>query len=413
MANRIRRSEHDTQDLDKKEVEILLVRHGFTPANNAGWNHQDGIREIFRYDETCPLDDEYGIKQAKELGEFLKDYISGKKVLFLVSPYERTKQTLRIARESFSEPHNLITYEERAVLREINQGLNYGRSKEHFEEDDREVQEVFEKKKTGNSPAIAWMNGESERDVVRRLRSFSDELKKIKESGKYDTIIVLSHETINKCLYSLLYGREMLDKEGKKLRQLTASVIRASKTPEVIFEPTTEVPKGYHVDIESNPRYQAYMKNKDDKEWRRSMRKNLEELVHKYRRGKELTQESVGKNVFVPREGFNLIIPEGNKEEHGYFLVDSKQGHDCYSYNTKSKHIYHILDGEGEFIIAGKPKKVLKGDVITIEPGQEFYYSGTMLMMLEMTPNFKEENEKVTQRVSYGINIGDEEESER
>ena len=49
---------------------IYLVRHGFTPANNAGWNKQEGIRDFFYKDELVPLDKVYGVQQAKELGIF-------------------------------------------------------------------------------------------------------------------------------------------------------------------------------------------------------------------------------------------------------------------------------------------------------------------------------------------------------
>ena len=65
-----------------------------------------------------------------------------------------------------------------------------------------------------------------------------------------------------------------------------------------------------------------------------------------------ITQDNVGEGMFlVDRGNFQLIIPSDNTDEHGDFFVHSTEGHDCYSYNTISTHIYNIIDGEGEFVI--------------------------------------------------------------
>lgn len=132
---------------------------------------------------------------------------------------------------------------------------------------------------------------------------------------------------------------------------------------------------------------------------------NFEDLINIYKEGKKITTENVGENrILINKEGFDLIISKDNTEEHGYFLVNSIYGHDCYSYNSKSTHIYNVLEGEGEFIIDNNSLIVKKGDVVTIKLNQVFYYSGKMLLKMEMLPNFKEENNHLVQLVSYNDN---------
>ena len=72
--------------MTKKLSNIYLIRHGFTPANNASYNNQRGMSEI-AIDSYMPLEKHYGRRQAEELGKFL-DTIKGK-TLILVSPYNR------------------------------------------------------------------------------------------------------------------------------------------------------------------------------------------------------------------------------------------------------------------------------------------------------------------------------------
>lgn len=129
---------------------------------------------------------------------------------------------------------------------------------------------------------------------------------------------------------------------------------------------------------------------------------NFEDLINIYNEGKSFTIENVGQNrILIKKEGFDLIISKDNTEEHGYFLVNSIYGHDCYSYNSESTHIYNVLEGEGEFIIDNNSFIVKKGDIVTIKPNQVFYYSGKMLLKMEMLPNFNEENNHLVQLVSY------------
>ena len=128
----------------------------------------------------------------------------------------------------------------------------------------------------------------------------------------------------------------------------------------------------------------------------------FKDLIDLYYKEEKYTKTNVGKNrILVNRDGCNLIIPNDNKEEHGIYLIESIQGHDCYSYNNLSTHIYHIIEGEGEFIVEDKAFPVYKGNSIKINPNEIFYYSGKMLMILEMFPDFNEEHNFIVKKVIY------------
>lgn len=128
----------------------------------------------------------------------------------------------------------------------------------------------------------------------------------------------------------------------------------------------------------------------------------FERLINMCKVKMPITLENVGEGMFlVDRGSFQLIIPSDNTEEHGDFLINSVQGHDNYSYNTESTHVYHVLDGTGKFIVDDKEVEVQPGDIITIEPNKVFSYEGEMILTLGMTPNFKEENEHILRQVTY------------
>lgn len=71
-------------------TKVYLIRHAFTPANNARYNNQEGLWKIAK-DKDMPIEKEYGVQQALELGEFLNS-LKGK-ILILASPYFRVQQT--------------------------------------------------------------------------------------------------------------------------------------------------------------------------------------------------------------------------------------------------------------------------------------------------------------------------------
>ena len=135
------------------------------------------------------------------------------------------------------------------------------------------------------------------------------------------------------------------------------------------------------------------------------MKEKFINLINMCKNGIALTHENVGDGMFlVDRGTFQLVIPSDNTDSYGIFFVYSIKGHDCYSYNSESTHIYHIIDGMGKFIIDGETIEVKSGDEIIIEPNKVFTYLGNMIITFEMTPNFKQENDHFVKKVDYDIN---------
>jgi len=135
------------------------------------------------------------------------------------------------------------------------------------------------------------------------------------------------------------------------------------------------------------------------------MKEKFIHLINTCKNGIALTNENIGDGMFlVDRGTFQLVIPSDNTDSYGNFFVYSIKGHDCYSYNSESTHIYHIIDGMGKFIIDGETIEVRSGDEIIIEPNKVFTYFGNMIITFEMTPNFKQENDHFVKKVDYDIN---------
>jgi len=381
---------------------IYLVRHGFTPANNAGWNKQEEIRDFFYKDELVPLDKVYGVQQAKELGIFLKKFLAGKKVLFMVSPYYRTRETLAYAIEHLNASDYDISEEK--TIREINQGLLYGQPPTYMN-DDIEIEINKEQRKSEYKVAIEYPQGESEIELRRRIRNFSKKLEEYSSKGIYDAIVIVSHETVLKNLYYLIMKKEL------PIKQKTASVITMEDNPRCIFEPETAVPKGYLVDF--------------------SLYKNYSMLIEFYQFVENLKQDSKFQkfcnnmkvlledaSIFIEKKGETLIIPPGNDEKRGYFFIDCTEGQDAYTYDRGSTSTYYVLEGSGVFEIGGraieqngtttivdsKKQSVTKGDIIVIPKNTIFYYSGNMKLMEKMEPNFVAENVQVVKDVEYAHN---------
>ena len=133
------------------------------------------------------------------------------------------------------------------------------------------------------------------------------------------------------------------------------------------------------------------------------MEEKFKDLIEKCKNGEELTNENVGEGrILVDRGTFKLVIPTDNPPELGDFFVYSIKGHDCYSYNSESTHFYHVIDGEGEFIISDKIIPIGPGDDIIIPPGVVFTYTGNMILTFQMKPNFKQENDHFVRKVDYG-----------
>lgn len=218
---------------------IYLIRHGFTPANNARYNNQRGIRTISD-DRNMPLDKVYGIKQAKELGIFLNN-IKGKAKIF-VSPYKRTKETLEIALKEMNNQYDIEVVED---IHEIYSGIHYAKTKEEVLEEYPDAIKFYEDYEK-DSFNTKYINGESKYDVKDRVKDFSKRLIELSNKDEYDNIFIFAHGEVNKWIYY------HINNELYNISQKNCEVIMAngSKKGKVIFSPKSFAPLGYLVNID-------------------------------------------------------------------------------------------------------------------------------------------------------------------
>ena len=218
---------------------IYLIRHGFTPANNANYNGQEELYTIAK-DKDMPLEIEYGRKQALEMRSFF-DTLKGKN-LVLVSPYRRAKETMKLALPN-KDNYEIVVRDE---LREINSGVHYATTKKRLWELYPEVKEI-DKKFLTDPLNTKYLNGESQNDVKNRVKDIALEIKKISEENTYSNIIIFGHGTANRWLAYWITGKfiEYPPKNGE--------IIKLTKDDyETVFIPETFVPLGYTVDIDKH-----------------------------------------------------------------------------------------------------------------------------------------------------------------
>lgn len=77
----------------------------------------------------------------------------------------------------------------------------------------------------------------------------------------------------------------------------------------------------------------------------------------------------------------------------GIVLAQTEIGHENEILHKTSTFHYLLLQGFGEFVIAGKNVEVNEGDLISIKPNTPFYYKGTMKLLLVTNPPWTEEGE--------------------
>jgi len=215
---------------------IYLIRHGFTPTNNVNYNGQGKIRSIAE-DKDMPLEREYGVRQALELGTYLNS-IEGK-TLILASPYNRVRQTLNYALSNMKKNYEIIISDD---LHEINSGVSFARTKDEVLEiyPNTSFYEDFKKDPINTS----YIEGESNANVRDRVKDISNKI--IEYSNKYDNVFVFAHGVVNKWIYYWINNGDVISIQ-KNCEVIMGNGNNKGKS---MFLPVSFVPKGYLINIE-------------------------------------------------------------------------------------------------------------------------------------------------------------------
>ena len=214
---------------------IYLIRHAFTPANNASYNNQEGLWQI-ALDKDMPIEREYGIKQALELGEYLNN-LKGK-ILIIASPYLRVSQTLKYALSKMKGNYEIRVADE---LHEFSSGVHYAHTIDEVLRMYPFSKKYFEEAKNDLENAV-YTGGESRNDVKKRVKNIALEIKKL--ALEYDYVLVFAHGTVNHYIYYWLTG-EYMDHDMKNCEVFSVNDKKS------LFVPIAFVPKGFMVDIDS------------------------------------------------------------------------------------------------------------------------------------------------------------------
>ena len=380
-------------------AEIILCRHGYTPANADSSNGDVSIRDMIYYDEMCPLEINYGRKQADELGDFLSGEYNNKKIMVCYGPYYRTRETKHHVVEKLKQNNDVKTLCVPAI-REINQGLNYANFRDSFDADDYEAQFFYDNIKGKNRVGISYLQGESESEVRQRVRSFANKLKEFEKTSKfdgeeYDLLVAISHSTTIKAIYYDMY------KKSLGFKTSTASATKISEYPELIFKPQTQVPENFVVDFRQ---YEDYFKLRSLYEPVLSLKQDVK--FHAFF-GSHIPLPLLEDVDFSKGVGETKISlsPTGKNSFH---LIESRLGKDSYSLNKKSSSTFWILDGDGSFDIDGKVMKVQAGDIVRVNPNSTYYYNGQMKMVEKCEPKFDMKEVVEVQSVDYSNLIGED-----
>lgn len=216
-------------------TKIYLIRHAFTPANNARYNNQEGLWKIAK-DKDMPIEKKYGVQQALELSEFLKD-LKGK-ILILASPYVRVQQTLKYVLTTFNGEYEIKIVND---LKEFNSGVHYAHTVDEVLRMYPESKKYFEDAEKNLESAV-YTDGESRCQVKDRVKNVALEIQRLSLLNKYDYILVFGHGTVNHYIYYHLTN-EYIDHD-----MINCEVFSVTDKKS-LFKPITMIPKGFMVDI--------------------------------------------------------------------------------------------------------------------------------------------------------------------
>ena len=92
---------------------------------------------------------------------------------------------------------------------------------------------------------------------------------------------------------------------------------------------------------------------------------------------------------FEPKGYFKGYFLSKGKLGVDVYYIDMESGHQFYQKESKSIHIYYILEGSGIASIDGNKYNIEKGDTVEIPIDTEYAFKGKMKMIEIMDPPFE------------------------
>ena len=105
----------------------------------------------------------------------------------------------------------------------------------------------------------------------------------------------------------------------------------------------------------------------------------MNEYIKKISNKPDFEQENYFKGYYLSRGKLGIEVD----------YIDMVSGHQFFQKETKSIHIYYIIEGRGIAYIDGNRFEIEQGDTIEIPVGTEFALKGKMKMIEIMNPPFE------------------------
>ena len=80
-------------------------------------------------------------------------------------------------------------------------------------------------------------------------------------------------------------------------------------------------------------------------------------------------------------------------QKTGICQIETEGGHKTTIIQHECDFIYHVLDGEGYFVIDSQSENCIKGDLVVVPADSKFRYVGDLKMLLITTSAFYPEQE--------------------
>lgn len=87
--------------------------------------------------------------------------------------------------------------------------------------------------------------------------------------------------------------------------------------------------------------------------------------------------------------------PSGSKDINvAYVEMTGRYPREGRVTNEKSKELAYIMEGNGKIVVEGKETELTEKDLISLKPGERFYWEGKMKMIVSCSPAWDSKQHK-------------------